>query len=92
VENLKAAVDAVLRLLMQIGIALAALLTGLELWLRQELQRLGVPHAAQTVILIVVTALLILGSLRLFGGLLRFAAVLILVLIVLDLVVPVLQG
>jgi hypothetical protein len=92
VENLKAAVDAVLRLLMQIGIALAALLTGLELWLRQELQRPGVPHAAQTVILIVVTALLILGSLRLFGGLLRFAAVLILVLIVLDLVVPVLQG
>jgi hypothetical protein len=92
VENLQSTIDMVLRLLTQFGLAVAAMLTGLELWLRAELQQAGVPHTVQTPILLVVAALLIVGALRLFGGLIRVAAVLILVLIAIDIVMPVVQG
>jgi hypothetical protein len=92
VEELKTGIDSALGLLMQFGLAVAAVLTGLEAWLREELQRLGAPHDVQTLILLAVAALLVLGSLRLFGGLIRVAAVLVLVLIAIDLVVPAIQG
>jgi hypothetical protein len=92
VENLQSTINALLKLLTQFGLALAAILTGLELWLRGELRQLGVPQAAQTLILLVVAVLLILGSLRLFGGLIRVAAVLILMLIAIHILLPVIQG
>ena len=81
-----------LKLLTEFGLAVAAILTRLELWLREELQHLGVPHTVQTPILLAVAVLLILGSLRLFGGLIRVAAVLILVLIAIHILMPVIQG
>jgi hypothetical protein len=90
--NLQNAIDTLLKLLMQFGLAVAAILTELELWLRGELQHLGVPHTVQTLVLLVVAALLVLGSLRLFGGLIRVAVVLILVLIAIHVVMPVVQG
>jgi hypothetical protein len=92
VEKLQTIIDTLLQLLTRFGLAIAALLTGLELWLRRELQDLGVPHEVQTLVLVVVAVLLILGSLRLFGGLIRIAAVLILVLIAIHIVMPVIQG
>jgi hypothetical protein len=90
--NLQDVIDTLLKLLMQFGLAIAALLTELELWLRGELQQLGVPHTVQTLVLVVVAALLVLGSLRLFGGLIRIAVVLILVLIAIHIVMPVVRG
>jgi hypothetical protein len=53
---------------------------------------MGVAPAAQTLILVLVAVLLILGSLRLFGGLIRVAAVLILMLIAIHILLPVIQG
>lgn len=91
-EQVQTTINALLRLLTQIGLAIAAKLTSLELWLRTELRLLGVPHTMQTLILLVVAALLIVGSLRLFDGLIRVAAVLILVLIAIHIVMPVIQG
>jgi hypothetical protein len=90
--NLQTAIDTLLRLLIQFGVAVAAILTELELWLRGELQQLGVPHTVQTLILLVVAALLFLGALRLFGGLIRVAVVLIVVLIAIHIVMPVVRG
>jgi hypothetical protein len=90
--QLQTAIDSLLKLLMQFGVAVAAILTGLELWLRGELRQLGVPHSVQTLILLVVAALLVLGSWRLFGGLIRVVVVLILVLIAIHIVMPVIQG
>jgi hypothetical protein len=90
--KLQTAIDSLLKLLMQFGVAVAAILTGLELWLRDELRQLGVPHSVQTLILLVVAALLVLGSWRLFGGLIRVVVVLILVLIAIHIVIPVIQG
>jgi hypothetical protein len=92
VKNLQTTIDTLLKLLTEFGLAVAAILTRLELWLREELQHLGVPHTVQTPILLAVAVLLILGSLRLFGGLIRVAAVLILVLIAIHILMPVIQG
>lgn len=92
VENLQSVINALLKLLTQLGLTLAAILTGLELWLRDELRQMGVPPAAQTLILLVVAVVLILGSLRLFGDLIRVAAVLILMLIAIHILLPVIQG
>jgi hypothetical protein len=92
VGNLQTAIDTLLKLLIQFGVAVAAILTEFELLLRGELQLLGVPHTVQTLILLAVAALLVLGSLRLFGGLIRIAVVLILVLIAIHIVMPVVQG
>jgi hypothetical protein len=92
VENLQTTIDSLLKLLTRFGVALAAILTGLELWLRDELRLMGVPQTAQTLILLAVAVLLILGSLRLFGGLIRIAAVLILMLIAIHILLPVVQG
>ena len=91
-KNLQTTIDTLLKLLTEFGLAVAAILTRLELWLREELQHLGVPHTVQTPILLAVAVLLILGSLRLFGGLIRVAAVLILMLIAIHILLPVIQG
>ena len=61
VGNLQNAIDTLLGLLTQFGLAVAAGLTELELWLRGELQQFGLPHAVQTVILTAVAAVLALG-------------------------------
>jgi hypothetical protein len=90
--NLLNAVDALLKLLIQFGLAVAAILTALELWLRGELQQLGVPHTVQTLILLVVAVMLVLGSWRLFAGMIRVAVVLILLLIAIHIVIPVIRG
>jgi hypothetical protein len=86
------ATNALLRALSQLAALAGSLLTAFEVWLRDRLQAVGVPHTLQTAILIGVTVLLVLGALRLFAGLVRVAIVLILVLLVLHLVLPVIQG
>lgn len=91
-ERLQATADALLRLVTLLGVTALAILSGVEVWLHQELRHLGVPRPAQTPILVVVAALLILGSLRLFGGLIRIAAVLVLVLMAIHIVMPAVQG
>ncbi len=90
--NLQTALSSLLRILIDFGFAVAALLTEFEVWLRGQLQHLGVPHAAQTLVLLVVAALLILGSLRLFGGLIRFMVVLALILVAIHVIMPVTGG
>jgi hypothetical protein len=92
VANLQNAVDTLLRLLTQFGLVVAAALTELELWIRGQLQQLGLPHSVQTVLLLAVAAVLVLGALRLFGGVIRIAVVLLLLLLAIHIVMPVIQG
>jgi hypothetical protein len=92
VENFQNAINTLLRLLTEFGVAVAAVLTGFELWLREALRNLGVQPQFQTLILVLVAVVLVIGSLRLFGGLIRVAAVLILLLIAIHIVLPVIQG
>jgi hypothetical protein len=88
VGNLQTAIDGLLKLIVQFGVAVIAILTGLEVWLRTQLRHLGVPPSAQTLILLAVAALLVLGSWRLFGGIIRVAVLLILVLIAIHIALP----
>jgi hypothetical protein len=92
VENLQTAIAGLLQILKQLGLALAAILTALELLLRGELQRLGVAHDLQTIILLAVAAILVLGALRLFGGVIRVAIVLVLLLVAIHIVLPVIPA
>jgi len=92
VGNLRTAIDTLLHLLGQFGVAVAAILAELEFWLRGELQQFGVPHALQTLTLLAVAAALVVGSLQLLGGFIRLAVVLILLLIAIHIVMPVVQG
>ena len=90
--NLQSAINSLLQFLKQFNVVIANLLMHLEYWLRRQLQDIGVPHTLQTVILLGVAVLLVVGALRLFAGLLRVAVVLILILLVIHLVMPVVQN
>jgi hypothetical protein len=80
-----------LDLLIALGNIIVAALITIEVWLRARLTQFGLPPVIQTVILIAVAALLVIGSLRLFGGLIRIALVLVLILIAIHVALPVLQ-
>ncbi len=90
--DLKDAVDTLLQLIVQFGVAVAGLLSAFELWLRGQLQQMGVPHTLQTVLLIAVAVVLVLGSLRLFGGLIRVVVVLILLAMAIHIFMPVIES
>ena len=89
-DSLTRFINSLLQLLIQIGDVLFNVLITIETWVRGQLAGLGLSSQIQTVIMIVVAVLLIVGSLRLFGGLLRIALVLILVLIAIHIILPVL--
>jgi hypothetical protein len=90
--NVHTATTALLEFLRDAGAFIANLLNDFEYSLRDHLLDLGVPRTVQTVILVAITTLLILGAVRMFAGLIRVAVVLVLVLIAIHLVVPSLQG
>ncbi len=75
----------------QLGDLVLAGLVALELWLRDGLTQLDVPRPIQTVLLVAMAALLIVAALRLFGGLIRVAVIVVLVLIAIHVLLPVIQ-
>ena len=92
VESFRRFVDSLLNIVIQLGHLIVAALVAIELWLRDQLALAGVPPVIQTVLLIAFAALLIVGSLRLFGGLIRVAVVLVLVLFAIHIIMPVLPA
>jgi hypothetical protein len=89
-------VNRVLNSLLQLVIGLGDLIVGgilaIEEWMRGQLATLGVSPQIQTVILVVLAVVLILAALRLFGGLIRIAVVLVLALIAIHILMPVLHA
>jgi hypothetical protein len=83
--------SSLLQFLRQLSGVIAALLGDVEDWLHGQMQDLGVPPLLQTMILLGVAVLLIVGAVRLFAGLARVGVVLILVLLTLHLVMPAIQ-
>ncbi len=90
-ERFTQALDSLLHLLVGFGSAIAAIILAFELWLRGQLTTLGVAPPIQTVLLVAVAVLLIVATLRLFGGLIRLGVVLVLVLIAIQILAPVLH-
>lgn len=84
-------IKSLLQLLIQLGNLIVAGIVIIEVWLRGQLTQFGLPHNIQTVILLVLAAVLIIGALRLFGGLIRLAVVLVLILIAVHIVIPLVQ-
>lgn len=90
-NSLTQVLNTLLQLLIQLGNLIVAAIVAIELWLRAVLGQAGLPPMVQTVILVALAVLLIVGSLRLFGGLIRVAVVLVLLLIAVHIVLPVLH-
>lgn len=85
------ALQTLLNLLVQIGNLVMAAIVACELWLRGELTLLQVPRPIQTVLMVALALLLIVAALRLFGGLIRIAVIVILLLIALHVLLPVVR-
>lgn len=90
-DNFRRALDSILQLILRIGDLIVAGILTIELWLRGQLEQFGLSPIIQTTILVVLAALLIVGSLRLFGGLIRIAVILVLLLIAIHILFPVFQ-
>ncbi len=60
----------------------------IEGFIRSILLQAGIPENLQRIIMLVVAVLLIIGIVRVFGGVLRFLLVLFLILLALHILVP----
>lgn len=90
-DSFKHVINALLQLLIQLGDVIVGWIVIIENALRGQLMQLGVAPPLQTVILLAFAIVLILGALKLFGGLIRVAVVLVLILIALHVLMPILH-
>jgi hypothetical protein len=91
VDNFTHVINTLLQLLIQLGNLIVAGIVAIELWLRAQLGQFGLSPDVQTAILVVLAVVLILGALRLFGGLIRVAVILVLLLIGIHILLPIIQ-
>jgi hypothetical protein len=88
VTTFESAIEGLVQLLRQFGLSAGNILTQFELALRSQLQQLGVPEVVQTMLLLAMAGVLILWSLRLFGGLFRIAALVVVLVIAAHATIP----
>jgi hypothetical protein len=91
-NEVRQVLNSLLQLVIRLGDIIVGAIIAIEVWLRTELTTLGVPPLIQTVLLIASALLLIVAALRLFGGLVRIAVILVLALIALHILMPVLHA
>jgi hypothetical protein len=90
VDSFTDAINSLLQLLLRLGSLIISALIAIEIWIRDHLAQFGLPPNVQTIIMLAVAAVLIVGSLRLFGGLIRVGVVIILILVAIHIVMPIL--
>jgi hypothetical protein len=94
-DSLLAMADSILKLIIRIGNEIIYAIVAVEGWLRTQLRELGLSPALQTTILatllVAVPILLIFGSTRLLGGVLRVVVTLVLLLVVMSVLFPILR-
>lgn len=90
-DSFKHTINSVLALLLQIGDLIVAGIVAIESWLRDQLGQFGLPPGIQTTILVALAALLIVTALKMFGGLIRIALILVLLLIAIHILTPALH-
>jgi len=88
VDRFNDTINSLLALLIRLGDLIVTGLKAGEVWLRGQLVALGVPAELQIVIMLALAALLILGVVRMFGGLIRILVVLILLLVAARVLLP----
>jgi hypothetical protein len=89
--DLTRVVSDVLMLLIRMGTAILSAVEAIEMSMREQLAVMGVSPLTQTLILVVLAFAIILLALRVFGGLLRLAVIVVLVLIALQVMMPALM-
>jgi hypothetical protein len=90
-DDVRRVLNSLLDLVFRLGDIIVTGIIAIEFWLRSQLGLLGVPAPFQTIILIALAVVLIVLALRLFGGLIRIAIILILALIAIHILMPVLH-
>jgi hypothetical protein len=90
VDSFTHAINSLLDLVIEFGNLIVGGLITFELWVRDQLAQLGLSPPVETVVMVALAALLIVVSLRLFGGLIRVAVVLLLILIAAHILLPIL--
>lgn len=90
-DDLKRVVSDVLAILIRVGGAILSAGEAIEVSVREQLAAMGASPLTQTMVLVVLAFAIILLALRIFGGLLRLAVVVILVLIALQVIMPTLM-
>jgi hypothetical protein len=88
-DQVREAVDALLKLLLNLFDIILAGVGQVELWLRGELSRMGVDPHTQSAILIAAAVVLLLAVLRVFGGLLRVLVALFLIFLAIHVLLPI---
>jgi hypothetical protein len=91
VDSFAHIINSLLQMLIRLGDIIVDGIVKLELWMRGQLSQFGLAPQVQTVIMLAFAVVLILAAFKLFGGLIRVAVVLVLILIALHIVMPVLQ-
>jgi hypothetical protein len=87
-DQLERFISDLIHLLLRMGESFLRGLEAIEIALRDELTIMGVSPPIQTVLLVLSAIALILITVRLFGGLIRFVIVVIVVLLALNLLLP----
>ena len=87
-EGLSTAVDDSLRFLVAASDYVFSYFLWAELWLRQQMIAAGTPPVVQTAVLICIGAIVAMASARFFGGLIRVAVVMLLVLTLARIAIP----
>ena len=83
-DHFSRAIEALFRFILFLGSVIVGAIITVEYWLREQLTQLHVPRATQSIVLVLFAVVLVIGSLRLFGGLIRLAFVVVLLLITID--------
>jgi hypothetical protein len=91
-DNVNRVLNSLLQLVIGLGNLIVGAIVAIEEWMRGQLATLGISQQIQTVILIALAVVLILAALRLFGGLIRIAVILVLALIAIHILMPVLHA
>ena len=87
-SDLTRVVGDIVRLLLKAGGSFVSGLEAVEISLRDELTVIGVSPPVQTVLMVLAAIGLITISVQLFGGLIRFAVILVLALLAINLILP----
>jgi hypothetical protein len=90
VDSFTDVINSLIQLLIKIGNLAVNGLVAIELWTREQLALLGLSPQLQTVVMLVLAVVLILGAFRLFGGLVRVAFVVVLILVAIHIMLPIL--
>jgi hypothetical protein len=91
-DQVNSVLDSLLKLIISLGNIIVDAIVSIELWMRTQLTTMGLSPQLQTVVLVVLAIVLIVAALRLFGGLVRIAVILVLALIAVQILMPVLHA